>query len=500
MPPPPNKRNHDHLPPIEDDDDHIADDAAPPQKKPANTISVESKSSASAAAADSEAEDGMGPITGTNPTPIFLKKTYKMIDSCDPAICTWSPDGLSFIVKDPDIFASEIIPQYFDHNKFSSFARQLNFYGFRKIQTKPIKNSDYDESTAKHVTFFNDKFRRGRPELLREITRSTRSAGSNSTQQTPAGPAKDVDVLRSTVASLEQRVAELESKLVETSTELKGRIDVIVMELASSRQQNQHQAVLQAQMAAMGAMPQGLLPAAIPNPAPSLPSSTLGDAAASTLQSVAAKSFGSVNTSNWASTMMGPEAARAFSTASALSMSDGRAISVGRLQQGPAPATAQAGEAAGNANAATLPPHPKQKVLPPQGAEAPDAASALRSSFMLRNAWEDNFFNNLMMADGAVAASRAASLAGLANSGALGAHPGGLTALAAAQQQMGYGPYFQNRVQSISNAMGVGGVFAGVPASAAGRNMFSLLGEGGGDASGGGGNNNNDALAQSKQV
>ena len=34
-----------------------------------------------------------------------------------------------FVVKDPDTFASQIIPQYFDHNKFSSFARQLNFYG-----------------------------------------------------------------------------------------------------------------------------------------------------------------------------------------------------------------------------------------------------------------------------------------------------------------------------------------------------------------------------------
>ena len=34
-----------------------------------------------------------------------------------------------FVVKDPDQFAADIIPQYFDHNKFSSFARQLNFYG-----------------------------------------------------------------------------------------------------------------------------------------------------------------------------------------------------------------------------------------------------------------------------------------------------------------------------------------------------------------------------------
>ena len=30
-----------------------------------------------------------------------------------------------FVVKDPDMFATQVIPQYFDHNKFSSFARQV---------------------------------------------------------------------------------------------------------------------------------------------------------------------------------------------------------------------------------------------------------------------------------------------------------------------------------------------------------------------------------------
>lgn len=66
---------------------------------------------------------------GNSTIPIFLKKTYTMIDTCDPSICCWSPDGDMFVIKDQDRFAAEIIPQYFDHNKFSSFARQLNFYG-----------------------------------------------------------------------------------------------------------------------------------------------------------------------------------------------------------------------------------------------------------------------------------------------------------------------------------------------------------------------------------
>ena len=88
-------------------------------------------------------------------------------------------DGEMFVVKDPDEFAAQIIPQYFDHNKFSSFARQLNFYGFRKMQSKPIRNSDFDANTAKHVTFYNENFKRGRHDLLKKIQRSTRGGGSN---------------------------------------------------------------------------------------------------------------------------------------------------------------------------------------------------------------------------------------------------------------------------------------------------------------------------------
>ena len=105
-----------------DDEDEKAEegksnDEAPAKKKPSQSPTLESENLKDAVDGDD---------LGTNPTPIFLKKTYIMVDSCDPDICAWSADGMSFIVKDPDKFASDIIPQYFDHSKFSSFARQLN--------------------------------------------------------------------------------------------------------------------------------------------------------------------------------------------------------------------------------------------------------------------------------------------------------------------------------------------------------------------------------------
>ena len=42
--------------------------------------------------------------------------------------CGRSPDGEMFVVKDPEAFAAEIIPQYFDHNKVGLFFPQLLLY------------------------------------------------------------------------------------------------------------------------------------------------------------------------------------------------------------------------------------------------------------------------------------------------------------------------------------------------------------------------------------
>jgi hypothetical protein len=40
-----------------------------------------------------------------------LAETYKMIESCPSDISTWTPDGEMFVVKDPERFAAQIIPQ-----------------------------------------------------------------------------------------------------------------------------------------------------------------------------------------------------------------------------------------------------------------------------------------------------------------------------------------------------------------------------------------------------
>lgn len=130
--------------------------------------------------------------------PIFLRKTYEMIDSCDPSISTWSSDGKSFVVKDPDSFATLIIGQFFKHNNFSSFVRQLNFYGFRKIKSDPLRIRDeMTDVESKYWKFRHDKFQRGRPDLLSEIKKSN---------HTEAAEKHEVDALKMEVRDLKTQL------------------------------------------------------------------------------------------------------------------------------------------------------------------------------------------------------------------------------------------------------------------------------------------------------
>ncbi|EGB02613.1 hypothetical protein AURANDRAFT_9821, partial [Aureococcus anophagefferens] len=88
----------------------------------------------------------------------FASKTYAMINGLDGTVGGWSDAGDSMVILDAETLASEVIPQYFNHNNFKSFTRQLNYYGFRALQGF---RSPWE---FKHVNF-----RRGRPELLVQI-------------------------------------------------------------------------------------------------------------------------------------------------------------------------------------------------------------------------------------------------------------------------------------------------------------------------------------------
>ncbi|KAG2681250.1 hypothetical protein I3843_11G135400 [Carya illinoinensis] len=107
---------------------------------------------------DSGPMQGSGESQRSLPTP-FLIKTFQLVD--DPAVddlISWNEDGSTFIVWRPAEFARDLLPKYFKHNNFSSFVRQLNTYGFRKV-------------VPDRWEFANDCFKKGEKGLLRDIQR-----------------------------------------------------------------------------------------------------------------------------------------------------------------------------------------------------------------------------------------------------------------------------------------------------------------------------------------
>mmetsp|Transcript_14664 Transcript_14664/g.19140 ORF Transcript_14664/g.19140 Transcript_14664/m.19140 type:complete len:487 (-) Transcript_14664:371-1831(-) len=76
-------------------------------------------------------------------------------------IVEWLPHGRAFIVRKPREFTEVIMPKYFRQTKITSFQRQLNLYGFRRITQGPDSGA-----------YYHELFLRGRPNLCARMVRT----------------------------------------------------------------------------------------------------------------------------------------------------------------------------------------------------------------------------------------------------------------------------------------------------------------------------------------
>ncbi|KAI7850831.1 HSF-type DNA-binding-domain-containing protein [Circinella umbellata] len=100
----------------------------------------------------------------------FIKKLYSMVnDKSHQDLISWGTTGESFIIYNSKKFSREVLPEHFKHGNFSSFVRQLNMYGFRKINKASRGKHGTDQNEL--WEFMHPQFQRDRKDKLSEIKR-----------------------------------------------------------------------------------------------------------------------------------------------------------------------------------------------------------------------------------------------------------------------------------------------------------------------------------------
>jgi len=160
----------------------------------------------------------------------FLSKTYHMVNNSNLTNISWTRTGDSFMIKNVEEFSKKTLPLYFKHSKFSSFVRQLNFYGFRKIRADSSVLKEDEELEASSVRFYHEYFQAGKPKLLCNISRTTKSVDEPNLSQ--------IDQIRSELDHMKEKLGfltdEMDAKLakLKVSMELDYQRRIVTLESA----------------------------------------------------------------------------------------------------------------------------------------------------------------------------------------------------------------------------------------------------------------------------
>lgn len=138
---------------MEDPDTAVADGAAPavadgaappneiPETAPPKAVPADSN--------NSSINKTAGPKGAGGPNlqfPFKLHEMLKMADRNDKShIVSWMPEGRGFKVHNKEAFCEHIMPLYFSSNKYKTFQRSLNLWGFESVSKGPNRGACYHE-------------------------------------------------------------------------------------------------------------------------------------------------------------------------------------------------------------------------------------------------------------------------------------------------------------------------------------------------------------------
>lgn len=117
-------------------------------------------------------------LTSAKTRPAFVNKLWSMVnDNTNKELIHWCDDGKSFVVTNREQFVHKILPKYFKHSNFASFVRQLNMYGWHKVQD--VRSGSIQSNSDERWQFQNENFVRGREDLLENIVRQKPNSTAN---------------------------------------------------------------------------------------------------------------------------------------------------------------------------------------------------------------------------------------------------------------------------------------------------------------------------------
>jgi len=174
----------------------------------ANTEMVDTAGHQTSKANDLYEERWMAATTSEEVPVTFPQKLMSVLDNEQLSdIITWLPHGKGFIILHKKKFASDIMPLYFKHSKFTSFTRKLNRWGFTRVPKGP-------ETGA----YYHKYFQRGNHHLCMQMYCQSKPNPNNSPKLSPPSPVESPEVVAEAQVQMSPVAAALSTLRVGSSS------------------------------------------------------------------------------------------------------------------------------------------------------------------------------------------------------------------------------------------------------------------------------------------